>query len=390
MKFTKLVACTLASCVAVSTLLTGCGSINKEATLITIENGDKTDTITLGYANFVARFQQALYDQYYRSTFGDTMWTMDLYGEGNTFEEDVKSEVLESIETAYVSKLHADEYEVSLTDTETEELEEAVTEFMENNTEEGLEQMGATEEYVRDYLTYSAYAYKVEEAIRDSSDVTVSDEEAIQSTISYVLYSTTTTDDDGETVDVEDDEKATLLEQAEALSASGDNFDTLAEEQEASVESYSYTASEDASEDETLPEEVITTAQAMSDGEISSVIEVDGEGYYVIRMDATYDEDATESAREDLLEEAEDEYYDGIIEGWEDEITWTVDEKLWEKVSFDELFETLTVEDEEEDTEETTDETTDDTESTDETAEDAESTDATAETTEETTEEAAE
>ena len=45
-------------------LLTGCGKLNGNADLMTIKNGDKTETISLGYANFAARYQQSMYDQY--------------------------------------------------------------------------------------------------------------------------------------------------------------------------------------------------------------------------------------------------------------------------------------------------------------------------------------
>jgi len=49
---------------AAATLFTGCGSLNPDATLVTINTGDGTkDTISLGYGNFVARYQQSMYDQ---------------------------------------------------------------------------------------------------------------------------------------------------------------------------------------------------------------------------------------------------------------------------------------------------------------------------------------
>ena len=39
---------------------------------------------------------------------------------------------------------------------------------------------------------------------------------------------------------------------------------------------------------------VITAADALKEGEISSMISVDGKGYYVIRLDSEFDRDATD------------------------------------------------------------------------------------------------
>ena len=75
---------------AATVLFTGCGSkIKDSATLITINKGDgATDTITLGYGNFVARYQQSLYDQFMLGYYGEDMWSQDVMGGlGYTMEE---------------------------------------------------------------------------------------------------------------------------------------------------------------------------------------------------------------------------------------------------------------------------------------------------------------
>ncbi|MCR5396906.1 MAG: peptidyl-prolyl cis-trans isomerase, partial [Lachnospiraceae bacterium] len=93
-------------------LFTGCGDINPDAKLVTITHDDTTDSISLGYGNFAARYTQALYDTYYGTYLSDDMWSEDLYGNGNTMEEDTKNEVMDTLESEYVSKLHAADYGV--------------------------------------------------------------------------------------------------------------------------------------------------------------------------------------------------------------------------------------------------------------------------------------
>ena len=159
-KFVKVLAVALASVA----LFAGCG-INQDATLVTITNDGAMDKITLGYANFVARYTQALYDSYYGSVLSDGFWSSDMYGNGNTMEEDTKTSVLDEMETYYLCKAHAADYGVELTDEQTAAIDEAVKTFMEANDEKGLKEMGVKEEYVRDYLTYRTYYVLVKEKV---------------------------------------------------------------------------------------------------------------------------------------------------------------------------------------------------------------------------------
>ncbi len=99
---------------------------------------------------------------------------------------------------------------------------------------------------------------------------------------------------------------------------------------------YSYSVNGDGS-DENMDAALIDAAKKLSEGQVSEVIETDA-GYYVIRLDKKYDKEATDSKKESLHNEKVTKYYDDILEGWKDEITWTVDEKAWEQVSFEERF----------------------------------------------------
>ena len=71
-----------------------------------------------------------------------------LYGNGNTFEEDVKSDVMDSLQEQYLLVHHASDYGVELTEEEKSAIETAASQFLADNTEKAIEQMGATQEYV--------------------------------------------------------------------------------------------------------------------------------------------------------------------------------------------------------------------------------------------------
>ena len=109
----KITALLLSGAMALS-VLTGCGGVNKDKTVATL-NGEP---VTLGIANFAARFGQAGADDFYTAYFGKNVWTSDLYGNGTTGQDNFKDSVMDSLEDMYVLQLHMDEYNVSITDDE--------------------------------------------------------------------------------------------------------------------------------------------------------------------------------------------------------------------------------------------------------------------------------
>lgn len=371
-KFTKFACLAVTSAV----LFSGCGAINADATLVKITNDGETDSISLGYGNFAARYTQALYDTYYGTYLSDDMWSEDLYGNGNTMEVDTKEEVMDQMEEEYLCKLHASDYEVELTDEQTKAIEEAAKSFMSDNEADAMEEMGATEEYVKDFLTYRTYATLVKEKVEEEAEgkIEISDDEINQSTFSYVKLETSTTDDEGNTTELSAEEISALAQTAYYISHSTD-FDAAVEAAGLTASTQSFTTAEDAAADENMAEEIIATAQGLKEGEISNVIEIEGEGYYVLRMDSTYDEEATAEKKTEVHDEKVEEYYDNLVEEWKAAITWTVEEKQWDKVKFDTLF--TAAESEEETTEdaEATEETTEEADTAEEVTEDTESTD---------------
>jgi foldase protein PrsA len=60
----------LVSGVLAASMLVGCGGINKNETVATLDGQE----IKLGVANFAARLQQAEADDFYRAYFGDDVW----------------------------------------------------------------------------------------------------------------------------------------------------------------------------------------------------------------------------------------------------------------------------------------------------------------------------
>ncbi len=311
-------------------LFTGCGKINSDAVLMEIDGGK--ETITLGYANFAARYTQSLYDSVYLSYYGTDYWSQEESGE--TAETSVKDNILDSLKEEYVLNQHAEEYDIALTEDEEAAVKKAAEEFIGDNSEETLEVLSADVETVTKFLTQTTIASKVREAVQAEAEVNITQEEAAQRTFTYAYFNSMTyTDDNGNTAYYTDEEHEALKEKAEALTNAAD-LETEGKEAGATVTTHSYGGDDE----DTMPEAVIKAADALKEGEISPVIEVEGDGYYVLRLDSEFDEEATADKMESMESEARAEYLQDKIDGWLEETTFKVNEKQWEKVKFDSLF----------------------------------------------------
>ncbi len=369
--FGKKAAVLTAAGVLAATAVTGCsGSINTDAVVATV--GD--DEITLGVANFYARMTQGQYETYYASmmgTTGDAMWTQEA-GEDQTYEESVKDSLMENLENMYLISQHAADYEVSLTEEEEDAIAEAAAQFDEDNTDEAKETVSGYRKDIEEFLRLATIQTKMDSKMREGVDEEVSDEEAAQKAMQYVFFSYTTTDDSGNTTELTDEEKESLKTDAQSLVDrvnAGEDISTVAEE----LGQTAYDLTFD-SESTSPNEDLIAAVDAFeTEGQVTDVIEAD-DGLYVGRLTSLLDRDATDQKKTSIVEERRQEQYDSLLEEWRNDTDIKVDEKVWDKVDFEDTGVTIITSETEETT--TDDGSTDDTsegssESADDSSEDA-------------------
>ena len=230
--------------------LTGCGSENVDGTKTAITVND--ESITLGQANFMLRYQQATMYNYYSKMY--SMYGMQMPSEmydkegddGKTAGETFKEQSLDTIEKELLMRQHAEEYGISLTDEEKQQAKEAAQAFFsrvllyeatwekyvpgigydldgdgENSGDDVMKKLHATVEDIQDALELYVIQTKIYDPIIADVDTEVSDEEAKQTSISYITVSTAGTekDEDGKTIDLTDEEKAAKKEIAQRFLA---------------------------------------------------------------------------------------------------------------------------------------------------------------------------
>ena len=313
--------------------LTGCGSLEDSDVVATVNDTD----ITAGVANFLARYTQAQYETYYAGYMGDDMWSGE--GEdGETYQDTVKDSILDSLENMYLMEQHMDEYEVSLSDEEKNAIKEAASEFDSANGLSEKEKVSGSTDNVERVLELLTIQKKVQDAIEAGADTEVSDEEAAQKSMQYVVFPFTSTDEEGNSVDLTDEEKAELKTTAESFAAGAAgaaDFAAYAAQQGQTSQDATFDG-----ETTTLPTQLVEAADALGEGETTGLVEGDN-GYYVARVTSLLDREATDAKKQEIVSQRQQELLDDTIDGWREDADIEVHEKVWDKVDFTTLTVTM-------------------------------------------------
>ena len=360
MKLFKKLAAAGLSVIIAGSLLAGCGStadtaqIDGTKTVVTINE----DEVPLGTLSFLAKYQQAQMYEMYTAYFGAAEifdMVMD-ESSGETYGETLKGYALDSIEEMVLLRQHAEEYGVTLTAEEEEQIDKVAQAYIDENSEDVRAAVGASKENVIELLKLQLIKSKMLEPMAADVDTEVSDEEAQQSGVTYVKIDKATEDDFADensdessladssvadSVDVTaqvEAANAEKLSQAEAVlaavQASGNvaeaDMTTIANEVNADFYAQTGQFTTHNTEDTVLDMAIVEAVAGLADGTlVDHVVEAsDGTAWFVVRFDAAYDEAATEEIKKEKVTARKQEAYDTLYTEWKDSATITVDEAV--------------------------------------------------------------
>lgn len=305
--------------------LAGCGrtkvKLEDYPTTVVATFGDTK--IYLDEANFMARTNQYSSELYYTMYRYTMNWSDDI-GTGTTYETYTKTSVMSAIYQGYVLKAKAEELGLTLDEDDLAKVEEAVTSTMDTMDENLREAVNITEDRLKEIITNNALAMKAYEYAIKDVDTEVSDEEAAQRSIKYILVR-----------DEEDAEAAkALAEDLEARVKAGEDMSAMADEYDNC--SYITATYGDGEYDNTIG----NFGRTLKTGETGSVYQ-DGYGWYVVNCIAEFDEEATENEKPTIVNQRKSELFQEVYAEWlKDMPEFKVDEKVWAQITFDKaLFE---------------------------------------------------
>ena len=385
----KIAVIGLSACLALGTL-SGCSkkeTFQADAAAITV-NGDE---ISAGLVKFATHYSQALMESMYKMYMGvEDPMDSDIYGNGSTLGAMIKDDVVSTLERLVLAEQKMSDYNVELTDDEKAAVTEAATRFMDENGEEVLNQMGATQEVVERYLTLRLIQSKMEPQMSADVDTEVSDDEAAQRKIRYTLFrAETSVETEAETAamteeqtvktkssaetetetaseaaseaaetetgseaateasetetetETETEDPAMVAAKAEALAKAedliakvkdGEDFETASAEVDKDATCSTLTFGSDST---SVVEGLITATEGLDDGTlVETPIEIDS-GYYVAQVISKIDREATDKQKETIIEQRKSDRISELYTEWKDAAEITEDSDILAQITFD-------------------------------------------------------
>ncbi len=266
----------------------------------------------------------------YEGEMGTSIWKYKV--EGQTLEAYAREQIQSLLTQVKITKQVADKEGISLTEDELDEARNSAQDYLELISEEEKEEVQSylSEELLTQIFAENILANKVFEITTNDVDTNISDEEARQVTIQYLMVMTHGTDRNGVKVDMTDEEKKEarnktnkLLKEAKETS----NFFTFAESNTDAQEVQISFSMADA------PESLKKISFQLQSGQTSAVV-AGQNGYYIVYCVNDNDEDATAEKKEELIQERQRDSFEQKFTKWSADYEIVVSTTLWNKLKF--------------------------------------------------------
>lgn len=325
----RITAVILAAVLAVTTL-TGCSSsMSGKDAAVTVNGID----VTADIAEFYARYIQAGYETYYAAYMGNDMWGSRAE-KGNNYEDAVKEQVIEDLETMLLSEEHMKEYKVTLSQAEKDVIEKSAREFDEDNALHNKNQVSGERKTVKRLLTLMAVESKVKKAVEDKADVKVTNEEAKQKRMQYVLFPYKETKETGKGLELSAAEKRQAKADAEAFLEHAKEKKDFEKAAQDAGKIYKEVTFDSAS---IKPDKkLVKAADKLSKGDLTDVVETE-EGCYVAKLVSLKDRKATADKKKKLIAQRKNKIYEQTKDEWLMEADISIHKRVWRSISYADL-----------------------------------------------------
>lgn len=354
----KVMAILLSTAIAASTFI-GCGAdkvkdYKDTDTVMFIDKDNKIDYATAcAYTRMMQAetysYMQSMLQRFNSSAVDVDMWSQSLEDTDEdskkykTYGEQFKGNTLDSLKSLLLDKLYGSkEYEITFTDNDKKECESVADEFIEKMSKDDLKAMHASKKTMMNVLELMTYETRVKNAIESDVDTKVSDDEAGQSTFSYVEI---------KKKDAKKKEKKikSLIKKVEA----GTDISAAASDAGFTAQSVTFTTADP--EYDEYGKEMLKKVSKMKDGECDSYKDAKG-NTIILYMQSVNDQSATETKKDDIISDRKDKAYEDKLDEWKDKKKVTINKDAWNSIKTDknEVFQRMETEENSSDSDDST------------------------------------
>lgn len=269
----------------------------------------------------------------YESIYGKGVWDVDIYGDGRSFEQVIKEEVIKQITELKVICDKAKDYELELDEDGLASSINYAVEHFEGMSDKDIDKYLITRQLLERIYADNLLAEKMFETLTINVDTNVSEMDARQITVQHILIYSTELDDAGNRIPMSLEDKEAAYIKATALlekAKTTEDFYTLAQEN-SQAEDIEFTFGRGKGPAE-YNSSFELAAFTLKTGETSELISTDY-GWHILYCVTDYDEGATTRVKEDIIEERRNNMFASLYEEWSVDYDVVVNSEIWNSIT---------------------------------------------------------
>ncbi len=313
-------------------ILTGCGGQIAD-TRVVLTTGLKKDEVFRIESVSCSKPEMMVYitnmQNQYENVYGEEIWKTEGYGV--TLKERVMDNALAKMAQVKTMNLMARSRGITLSSQESASVENAADIYYGSLSQTEIESMGINRNTIAglygEYLT----ARKVYQDIIKDINPEISDDEARNITIDYILIKTYKETSDGTRVEYEENERLKAYAKAQEAykeAVAGESFDLLIAKYTEADESSASVSKEDIESDY-----IRTSLFELSKDEISPILSTK-DGYLIAKCDSTYDLEETDQNKITIVDERREMAFSEEYDKYVENLTRKLNDALWEEIDF--------------------------------------------------------
>lgn len=269
----------------------------------------------------------------YQADYGNAIWDADILGNGKTFGNMIKDEVIKQITELKIISAEAGKSDIALTEEEQAEAVSYALEHFNGLTKADKKRYLITQKLLEQVYSDNLLADKVFENKTINVDTDVSDEQAKQITVQDIFIQNYNLDSKGNRVPLSNDDKKEAYGRVKSLlkkAKDTEDFKSLAEEN-TQAQKIEFTFGK-GDNPEKFGDAFEKAAFSLKKGQLSNIITADT-GWHIIYCVSDFNLDATTQVKENIIEQRRNDLFSKLYQKWTKDYNVVINNEAWDSIS---------------------------------------------------------